>query len=74
MQSFADWYGDWSTTRNASRWQSLGDACITLALTARVAHRATGDALATLGVMQALAAHTEADDVPEERPSRFYFE
>lgn len=56
MVGFAQFYGDWSNRYHDYRFKSLGFACSHLRVSLDGAHHAAVDALATWGVIQALAA------------------
>jgi DNA polymerase-3 subunit epsilon len=73
MMDFSDWYGEPGRKPDEpARWQSLASACATLGVQVTDAHRATGDAIAALGVMKALALRADDEELPEYRPSRDY--
>ncbi|GCE32210.1 hypothetical protein KDA_76940 [Dictyobacter alpinus] len=70
MLEFARYYGDYSEYWHSDRWQDLSTACYELKVEASGHHRATGDALAALGVMRALAERGGTYPAPEARPIR----
>ena len=72
MLEFARYYGDYSEYWGSDRWQPLEAACYELEVEVSGHHRATGDALAALGVMRALAARRGTYPAPDERPVRGY--
>ncbi|MBN1963779.1 MAG: 3'-5' exonuclease [Anaerolineae bacterium] len=56
MEWFAAYYGDWHSRRRSFTWKPLNFACQTLGVPASDFHAAAADCVATLGVVQALAA------------------
>jgi DNA polymerase-3 subunit epsilon len=68
MEEFARYYGEYSTYWGRDKYKDLYTACRVLGVQGSDYHRATGDALNTLGVMQALAALGGTFPEPEERP------
>ena len=69
MEQYAVSHGAWSSYHGSSTWQSLAVACACLGVAVPgESHRATADALAAFGVLQALAAldgHIALFPVPE---------
>lgn len=56
MEAYAVYHGDWHEWHRSYTYQKLSVACATLSVPLSETHRATGDALNTLGLMRALAA------------------
>lgn len=51
MEAYAEFYGDWNSYRGSYRWHKLSDAARNCGVKADNAHRALGDCLTTLGVI-----------------------
>ncbi len=68
MLEFARYHGEYSDYWGGDKWQDLYTACAELDVQGSDYHRARGDALNALGVMQALAARGGNSPAPEERP------
>ncbi len=68
MLEFARYHGEYSDYWGGDKWQDLYTACYELEVKGSDYHRARGDALNALGVMQALAARGGNSPAPEERP------
>jgi DNA polymerase-3 subunit epsilon len=68
MHKFARYHGEYSDYWGRDKYQDLYTACAELGVQGHDYHRARGDALNALGVMQALAARGGTFPAPEERP------
>ncbi len=73
MLTFARYHGEYSAYFERDKWQDLYTACRELEVKANGYHRAVGDALNALGVMQALAARGGTYPAPEERSTGGYY-
>jgi len=60
QQAYATYHGDWSDYHQSYTFKKLTVACAALHVPLSETHRATGDALNTLGLMKALAARGAA--------------
>ena len=74
MKLHARWYGEWSNGKNDYRWQPLEWACTELEIEESGYHRAAGDTLNVLRVMQAIAARAWKYPPPADMPyhERYY--
>jgi DNA polymerase-3 subunit epsilon len=74
MKLHARWYGEWSNGKNNYRYQPLEWACTELGIEEGGYHRAIGDALNALCVMQAIAARVGKYPPPADMPyhQRYY--
>jgi len=68
MKLHARWYGEWSNGKNDYRYQPLAWACTELGIEEGGYHRAIGDALKALRVMQAIGARTLKYPPPADMP------
>lgn len=60
MLMYAAFAGQWNAKRNDWKWHKLGAACAAMRVQTINAHDAEADALATLGLLKALAAWSPA--------------
>jgi DNA polymerase-3 subunit epsilon len=68
MKLHARWYGEWSNGKNDYRYQPLEWACAELGIEEGGYHRAVGDVLNTLRVMQAISARAGKYPPPNDMP------
>lgn len=69
MRRYAEYNGDWDDYHGNWRWVTLGIAAAECKVDVSKLHTAAGDALATLGVIQALAAKAHTDKpMPDKLP------
>jgi len=59
MEKYAAYYGDWSNYHQSFKWQSLSNAASQCGISISNAHRAYGDCLTVLKVLQVLASRYE---------------
>jgi DNA polymerase III subunit epsilon len=68
MEQYAEYFGDWNDYRQSYTWQKLEAACSRLGVQVNGDyHRATADALCTLGVLRTLAAQYQSQQESEVR-------
>ena len=74
MKLHARWYGEWSNGKNDYRYQPLEWACTELEIEESEHHRAVGDALNALRVLQAIGSRAGKYPSPNDMPSfqRYY--
>lgn len=74
MKLHARWYGEWSNGKNDYRYQQLGWACTELGIEEGEHHRAVGDALNALRVLQAIGSRAGKYPPPADMPyfQRYY--
>lgn len=56
MKQYAQFAGDWDTTRGSYRWKSLASACGRFGINRKAAHSAAGDCHDTLELIRCIAA------------------
>ena len=68
MKLHARWYGEWSNGKNDYRYQPLAWAATSLGIQEGGYHRAIGDALNALRVLQAIGARALQYPPPADMP------